>query len=85
MIGALNLGQVNDPKLDEILTKTRTTLDPELRQQWVDDAQRYITEEAFMAPLLSMVSYWAVNNRVEGELFSTKIYTLFLDDAYLVK
>ena len=38
-----------------------------------------------MAPLLSMVTYWAVNNRVEGELFSTKIYQLFLDDAYLMK
>jgi len=85
MIGALNLGQVKDPKLDEILTKTRITLDPELRQQWVDDAQRYITEQALMAPLLSMVSYMAVNNRVEGELFSTKLYRLFLDDAYLVK
>jgi peptide/nickel transport system substrate-binding protein len=85
MIGAMNIGQVNDPKLDEILTKTRTTLDPELRQQWVDDAQRYITEQALMAPLLSQVAYLAVNNHVEGELFSTKTYELFLDDAYLVK
>jgi peptide/nickel transport system substrate-binding protein len=85
MIGALNLGQVNNPELDEMLTKTRVTLDPALRQQWVDDAQRYITEQALMAPLLSQVAYLAVNNRVEGELFSTTTYELFLNDAYLVR
>lgn len=85
MIGALNLAQLSDPKLDEMLTKTRTTMDPELRQQWVDDVQRYITEQAFMAPLMSTLSYWAVSNRVEGELYSTVTYDLYLDDAYLVK
>jgi peptide/nickel transport system substrate-binding protein len=85
MIGALNLSQLNDPELDEMLTKTRTTLDPEVRQQWVDDSQRYITEHAFMAPLMSPLSYYAVNNRVEGEIYSTTTYQMFWDDAYIVK
>lgn len=84
MIGALNLSQVQDPDLDEMLTRTRTTLDPNARQQWVDDVQRYITERAFFAPLLSALSYYAVSNDVEGEIVS-KTYELLLDDAYLVK
>ncbi|MBN1137188.1 MAG: ABC transporter substrate-binding protein [Anaerolineae bacterium] len=85
MIGALNLSHINDPELDEILTKTRTTLDPAARQQWVDDAQRYITERAFIAPLLSPLSYLAVSNRVEGEQYSLKTFFNYLDDAYLVR
>ena len=84
MIGALNLSQLNDPELDEMLTRTRTTLDPEARQQWVDDAQRYITERAFIAPLMSALSYWAVSSNVEGEIVS-KTFDLLLDNAYLVK
>ncbi|RPI58094.1 MAG: hypothetical protein EHM56_02635, partial [Chloroflexi bacterium] len=84
MIGALNLSQLSDPELDELLTKTRTTLDPELRQQWVDDVQRYVTEQAFIAPLLSTLTFTAVSNRVEGEVYSTVTYEMYLNDAYLV-
>jgi len=84
MVGAMNMTQVSDPELDELLTRTRTTLDPEERQQWVDDVQRYITEQAFIAPLMSTLSYYAVHNDVEGEVVS-KTYELLLDDAYLVK
>lgn len=84
MVGAMNMTQVSDPELDELLTRTRTTLDPEERQQWVDDVQRYITEQAFIAPLMSTLSYYAVHNDVEGEVVS-KTFELLLDDAYLVK
>ena len=84
MVGAMNMSQLSDPELDEMLTKTRTTLDPEARQQWVDDVQRYITEQAFIAPLLSALSYYAVSNDVEGEVVA-RTYDLLLDDAYLVK
>lgn len=55
-----------DPKLDEILDKTRSTVDPAQRQEWVNQAQAYIVKQAYMLPLYTPTIYSAVNGRVKN-------------------
>jgi peptide/nickel transport system substrate-binding protein len=81
-IGSLNFGLVQDPELDALLEKTRSTTDPELRQQLVNDAQKYIVEKAYMVSLFATKIFLAVSNRVEGEAVSTGPI-LFTHDAYI--
>jgi peptide/nickel transport system substrate-binding protein len=83
MLGALNTDQVSDPDLDEILTKTRTTVDPAERQQWVNEAQRRIVEQAYAVPLYIPQNFFALNQRVNGEVFSNTTLNLYLEDAYI--
>jgi peptide/nickel transport system substrate-binding protein len=83
MMGALNLGQVENPELDEILEKTRTSVDPDERQEWVNEAQKYIVEQAYIVPLYSRKSFAALSNRVQGALFSPTVGYLYLHDAYI--
>lgn len=82
-IGALNFGLVKDAELDALLEKTRAETDPAVRQQLVNDAQQYLVEHAYMAPLFATKVFLAVSNRVEGEAVSTGPI-LFTHDAYLM-
>jgi peptide/nickel transport system substrate-binding protein len=83
MIGALNLSRVDNPELDEILNKTRTSVDPDERQEWVNEAQRYIVEQAYMVPLYVPKTYVATSNRIQDEVFSPINNAIYLDDAYI--
>jgi peptide/nickel transport system substrate-binding protein len=65
MIGALNMSMVNDPELDAILESTRTTMDPEARQEKVDEAQQWLVENAIVVPLYSPAVYLALSNRFQ--------------------
>jgi len=82
-LDGLLYGQVNDPDLDEILTKTRNSVDPAERQKWVDEAQRRIVEQAYVVPLYIPQNFYALNQRVNGEVFSDTTLNLYLEDAYI--
>jgi peptide/nickel transport system substrate-binding protein len=66
MIGALNMSMVNDPGLDAMLEATRTTMDPEARQEKVNEAQQWLVENAIVVPLYSPTVYLALSNRFQG-------------------
>jgi peptide/nickel transport system substrate-binding protein len=55
-------------ELDALLDKTRTTLDPEKRLEFVRQAQEYLLTKAIQVPLYSPGWMWlyAVRNEVEG-------------------
>jgi peptide/nickel transport system substrate-binding protein len=69
-IGAFDFAYVNDPVLDEILERTRTEIDQTLHQQAVNEAQQYITENAFVIPLYTPKTFGALNPRVKGAYFN---------------
>lgn len=83
MVGALNMGQVQDAELDTLLGATRTTIDPETQQQLVADAQRYIVEKAYLVPLYTPKIFYAASNRLEGEAYTSLTGTVLIYDAYI--
>ncbi len=85
MVGGNNLSQVSDPELDEILQHTRSETDPAARQEWVNQAQKMIVEKAYILPLYIPVNYYALNSRVQGYTYSSKMNALYLQDAYIVE
>lgn len=62
--------RMNDPELDRLLDLTRTTTDPEERQEIVSQVQARIAENVLLMPILALSEYTAVNDRVVGEQFS---------------
>jgi peptide/nickel transport system substrate-binding protein len=83
-VGGLNMSQLKDPELDKILDATRSTMDPDKRQQFVNDAQKRIVENAYIVPLYTEKTYYLLNNRVQGALF-VGTSTLMLNDAYITQ
>jgi peptide/nickel transport system substrate-binding protein len=72
-----------DLELDRILEQTRATVDPQARQGWLNEAQRRIVEQAYLVPLYTPITYWALSTRVVGAVFPRLTNGLFLDDAYI--
>lgn len=83
--GALNLTRGSLPEFDAILDLTRSDLAN--RDQHVDDAQRYMIENAIVVPLYNPLQFTALSTRVEGELFSppslSAVLTMYLNDAWI--
>jgi peptide/nickel transport system substrate-binding protein len=82
-IGILNLNQVNDPELDALLDASRTELDVEKRIELLGRAQERIVEQAYMLPLYTPFTFYALNNRVKGAEWSEITETLYVHDAYI--
>ncbi|ESA32409.1 abc transporter substrate-binding protein [Leptolyngbya sp. Heron Island J] len=57
------------PELDALLAKTRTTVDPEARLAAVQDAQKYLLENAVHVPLYTPGWLWIYTTRSEVEGF----------------
>lgn len=88
MIGYVNMGFVNNPDLDAVLMQTRLATDPAARQEALTQAQKMITENAYVVPLFARKQFQAVANKVKGYVFSEKtagLYGGYLDDAYIVE
>lgn len=64
--GARNLSQVSDAKLDALLQKTRTTVDPAERAKVVKETERYLLELVPYAYLLSPSVYYGYSRKVQN-------------------
>jgi peptide/nickel transport system substrate-binding protein len=60
------VGQVSDDELDELLLEADTEMDPDARIERVQDALRYILDEAIVAPILTDWVLNATGNHVHG-------------------
>jgi peptide/nickel transport system substrate-binding protein len=80
-LGALNVSQINDPTLDEILTRTRTSVDLTERQDAVTEAQRYIIEQAITVPLYTPELAVPISGRVQGIIIDKSGSRFYFDDA----
>ena len=78
----MNISRVSDPVLDEMLIRTRTTVDPDARQQVVDEVQAYITENAYLVPIMARKDLNALARRIHG-VQGTFFTGLILADAYI--
>ena len=85
MIGALNLSRVSNPDLDLLLEQSRTEIDPETRQEVVNQIQQIVVEEAYVLPLITPMASSVLNNRVQGANLNLKTGFLELFDAYIVE
>jgi peptide/nickel transport system substrate-binding protein len=59
-------GQFNDAKLDDLITKLDTTLDPTQRLDLTKQIQQYINSQALVVPVLSRWSGVVFNKKVQG-------------------
>jgi peptide/nickel transport system substrate-binding protein len=62
----LNFSYIKDPKLDGLLEKGRSTVDPTARKQVYADIQKYVIEQAWWVPLYTEKQFSVVNKRVQG-------------------
>ncbi len=84
-IGAINRVCYNDPKMDQLLEVTNTTMD--LTQRWaaVDEALRYQVDQRPSIPMWSPYAYTAYRAAdIQGLKFDKAAY-YYLQDAYLTK
>ena len=81
-IGGFNYAFVNNPELDAILDRTRSETDPAARQEAVNEAQKFIAEQAYTLPLYAPINFWVLNSRVKNYVFNPTI-GFILADAYI--
>ena len=82
-IGMLNDSRVDDPDLNSILEAVLMMVDHEERQNWVNEAQRYIVEKAYVVPLMVERNFFAMNKRVNDVIFSQITESPQFFDAYI--
>jgi peptide/nickel transport system substrate-binding protein len=80
-LGALNVSQVNDPTLDAILERTRTSINLDARQEAVTEAQRYIIEQAYTVPLYTPKLAIPISPRVQGLIMDKSGSRMYFEDA----
>jgi peptide/nickel transport system substrate-binding protein len=80
-IGGMNFTQVKDENLDKLLDETRTETDPAKEQAAVNEAAKYITDNALVVFLYTPTNFAAISKSVQGYVFSTKTLGLYLEDA----
>ncbi|MCY4105243.1 MAG: ABC transporter substrate-binding protein [Chloroflexi bacterium] len=67
--GNRNWSRVNDPELDDWLSRAGETSAPDQRRQWYANAQQAIMREALVLPLVEFVNLNAASQRVRGLQF----------------
>ncbi len=80
----LNLSHVDDPKLDAMLEKSRTTVEEDAQDAIYRDIQRYIIDESLWVPLWNNEENVATSQVLEGADISPEGY-LFLLDARMAE
>jgi peptide/nickel transport system substrate-binding protein len=80
--GGVNFPQVQDPHLDELIETGRTEMDTTVRGTIYAEAQRYISDQAFILPLWVRSNYIAFADSLKGAVLHPDTYTVYYD-AYL--
>jgi peptide/nickel transport system substrate-binding protein len=83
MIGGMNESHVNDPKFDPILLDVYSQPNRELLQQKLNEAQRYVIEQAYTAPLFTIQQHLALSHRVANVMVRPVTEEVELFDAYI--
>jgi peptide/nickel transport system substrate-binding protein len=83
MIGAMNESHVADPELDPILLAVLAEPDREVLQERLNQAQRYVIEKAYTAPLFTLQLHLALSRRAAHVLVRPVTEQIELFDAYI--
>jgi len=84
-LGAYNISQINDPALDAILEQLRSETDASTRQHAAEEAQRYIVENALVAPLFTPINKIPVSSRLHDVVISNSGNRFYFNDAYVTE
>jgi peptide/nickel transport system substrate-binding protein len=85
MAGVLSTTQTRDPDLDKLLEAMGFNPDPVSSQEFANEAQKYIVEQAYIVPLYTPKNIAAVSNKVKGVIMTnvTSNPVPLLFDAYI--
>jgi peptide/nickel transport system substrate-binding protein len=83
MIGGMNESHVNDPDLDSILMAVLAEPNRETLQARLNEAQRYVVEKAYTAPLFTIQLHTALSRRATDVLVWPENGEIELFDAYI--
>lgn len=75
----LNFSHLNDPKLDALIVKGRTTMDDKARAQVYQEIQKYLVDVAVWVPLWIDKYTTAYDNKIQGAKFHPDAYTIYFD------
>jgi peptide/nickel transport system substrate-binding protein len=75
----LTLSHDNDPKLDELIDKSRATLDKTERDKVYEDLQKYIVDQAIWVPLWIDKFTEAYDKSIQDAKFHPDAYTVYFD------
>ena len=75
----LNLSHTDDPDLDALISKSRTTMDPDERNAVFEDLQKYVVDHAIWAPLWIDNYTWAYDKSIQGAQVHPDAYTMYFD------
>ncbi|MEM5775108.1 MAG: ABC transporter substrate-binding protein, partial [Anaerolineaceae bacterium] len=73
------IGELQNQELDALLEATRTETDPAARQEAVNTALKYVTEQALIAPVMATNFFVAIDKNIEGWEFSPFTGVIFAD------
>ncbi len=73
------VNQSSDPKLDEILNRADSQLDPVRRLETIKEAQRYILDQAIIIPLITHWFVVAACSEVKGYHWDAVGYARLVD------
>jgi peptide/nickel transport system substrate-binding protein len=83
MIGGMNESHVNDPEFDPALLAVLAEPNREILQDRLNEAQRYVIEKAYTAPLFTIQLHLAVSRRAAGVRVGPATEEIELFDAYI--
>ena len=75
----LNMSHINDPALDELIIRGRSTIDPTERAAVYAEMQQYVSDLALWVPLWSDQFFVAFSKSIHNANFHPDNYTVFFD------
>lgn len=78
-----NLAQVDDPALDDLLTRASATSDPDDRKSLYEQAQRIILEGYYILPLYDQQNHFLYSSTVQGLRAMPTVSTPTFTEAWL--
>lgn len=64
-VGSWNFGGYSNERIDELLPKVQQELDPEQRQDWLDEIAGILQDEVAYVPLYTQPLIWAVKENID--------------------
>ena len=64
--GNINVGHINDPKLDELLDAASVETNIGVRAEILSEVQRYIMDQAYIVPIIELHFFTAFSNDLSG-------------------
>jgi peptide/nickel transport system substrate-binding protein len=83
MIGAMNESRVADPEFDPLLLAVLAEPNREVLQERLNQAQRYVIEQAYTAPLFTLQLHLALSRRAANVLVRPMTEEIELFDAHI--